>query len=645
MKKLIVVSVLFSFPVFACQTKVDPSKVMLFIDTNNSELEIDTAKKAACARGEVLKIVPKNYLEYGQYTKKINEVTKKFEAAKCSEPLSAACKTLVQDWEKAYKDMSNFRAKQKPTSEHVKEALEEVKASKGKLQHLSISGHDGGGHFSGNKGSFGRVELTQLMSSYTDINDVKSLLLLGCYTGTQNEVMAWKAIFPKTRLIGGYDGSAPLADRPQGHQYITDILLKEKQMIKQSDEKKLQSYVNANLKGLGNLNAAMYVQCSDGTSEQSYYYASKKNRNFEKLQVDECMLKIGELSEVANTFARYESGELEVPADTTNGALRQLYNKARTYEHCADVTGVFLNVNGIFNMLFYEGVKKNFAHFYKDDLKEVEKYLNFDPEEMEKNFNENLKPTLDMIAKYEEEIKRMDDPQKYLADSEKEVTDLKAKFETLLNAKGYEDVKSLFNSDGAMSYTSQNFSQEQLKKISELSGVAFELQNKKFEFDQAKISISQSKTRKTQAVQSMKKMMEGQKIAFRDLKTEIADSKNKIWSPTEENLKKYSRKDLMKNIHQINKVMASGGLKGEQMSALSWLAQTTSGHLQMHRNPFEWHEYTGTPKKPDFSFHLKDALSNQSVFGMGGMYGGYGSGGSLSGGTYVGGSSSGSFGY
>jgi len=50
MRKIILtVGCLFSFPLMAqstCNKKIDPSKVMLFVDTNNSELEIETYQKS-----------------------------------------------------------------------------------------------------------------------------------------------------------------------------------------------------------------------------------------------------------------------------------------------------------------------------------------------------------------------------------------------------------------------------------------------------------------------------------------------------------------------------------------------------------------------------------------------------------------------
>jgi hypothetical protein len=149
------------------------------------------------------------------------------------------CQAAMKELTNVHKAFTSFQSSQVDYKTQIHEALKEIKDSQGKLQNVSISGHDGGGEFSGFKSNINRNELQNIMSKYKDINEVSSLLLLGCYTGTQKEVIEWKSIFPKAKVIAGHDGSAPLADRPQGHQYIADILTKEKQLSKQAEEKKI----------------------------------------------------------------------------------------------------------------------------------------------------------------------------------------------------------------------------------------------------------------------------------------------------------------------------------------------------------------------------------------------------------------------
>jgi hypothetical protein len=109
----------YSYLSFAdCSKKVDPSKVMLFIDTNDSALEISTAEKAACERGERLMVVPKNYKEYDKYVRAVTKLDR--EMSRCS----GDCQTLIEKHNQAYKAMDEFVKSQKSIAEATKEVLE-----------------------------------------------------------------------------------------------------------------------------------------------------------------------------------------------------------------------------------------------------------------------------------------------------------------------------------------------------------------------------------------------------------------------------------------------------------------------------------------------------------------------------------------
>lgn len=643
MKKLILFLLVISpeFAKAACAKKIDPSKVMLFIDTNNSEIEIETTEKAACARGEKLLIVPKNYKDFAKYTAPVDVANKKVAKLKCYEKSVPGCKEAQDELAKAFTELSKFKTAQKSTSEGVNEALEQIKASNAKLVNLSISGHDGGGSFSGAKGMYSRQELANAMKDMGDINEVKSLMLLGCYTGTPKEVLEWKSIFPQTKLIGGYDGSAPLADRPQGHQYISDILLKEKQLTTQADQKKLQAYVDANIKGLGNLNAALFLQCSDGTTTHDYYYGSKKSKKIEKFDMKECLEKKKELQELSLEVNRYISGEIEPPADTQNGALRAIYNRARSLEHCSELTDVPVDVNAVFNLLFYGGVKSSFAHFYKDELIEAGEIIDgISPEEMEKNFRKNQAETEKTFAEFDADLLLMEtNPAEYLAKHEKEMDSLKSSFEEMLKDPKNASFREFFtasmngiNNGGAISGIGN---EDDMKRFNTLSDLQMKYFIKKSEVENVKGSPTHVLAMKKTQSQMQKETLKNQELAFLELKEGQKDPKNKIWIPNAANLKKYDRKELMENTHRMNKLMSAGVLSEKQHAAMNWLNLTKAKHLQAFDNPFPWHEYNNhSVEAPLFPYKLKDFLSGKMKGGGFGMM--MGPGGSTGGG-YVGG--------
>ncbi len=640
MKKFILFLLIFS-PEFAkaCAKKIDASKVMLFVDTNNSEIEIATTEKAACARGERLVVVPKNFKDYAKFTTPVEVANKKMAKLKCFSNSSPDCTAAQVELNTAQVRLNEFKFSQKSTTEGVKEALAGIKASKGKLQNISISGHDGGGDFGGAKGNYGRRELAETMKEYADINEVKSLMLLGCYTGTQHEVLEWRNIFPQVKVIGGYDGSAPLADRPQGHQYISDILTKEKQLTAQADQKKLQAYVDANLKGLGSLHAALFLQCSDGSTTHDYYYGSKKSRKIEKFDVKECLEKKQELISLDQELNKYLSGELEPPTDTQNGALRGIYNKARALEHCAELTGIHVNTNAAFNLLFYAGVKESFGKFYKDDLKEADEIIeSITLEEMEKNFANNQSKEEKLIAEYDQVTGLLkSNPAEYFAKQEKEMQDLKTKLDALLKDPKA-DLKSFF--EGAISGGGYGMgpnlpTEGDRKRFQTVSEAFYKYSGVKETNQREKAAPDRAVQQREQATASRTAVLRNQGIAFLDLKEKLKDPKNKIWSLTSENLKKYSRKELLANIHRMNGYMVAGVLTPKQAGTLNWLNSVQMNHIQsFYANPFSWHEFTGHVEKPPYVEKLKDYQNGIGAGGYGSGFGGGFNGGSYGGGGY-----------
>lgn len=618
---LLTLLVLSPATVLACKNKIDPKKVILLVDTNTSEPEIATAQKAACERGEKLMVVPQNYKEYSKYIRVLGEAEKK-KSVQCQFSNSPGCIKAKEETELASKALEAFKNSQKNIPQSVREALQAIKDAGAKLQNFTISGHDGGGEFGGLKGSFSRQTLAGLMGEFDEINDVKSILLLGCYTGTQNEVMEWKNIFPKTKLIGGYDGSAPLSDRPQGHQYIHDLLTKEKELSSQADGKKLQAYVNSNFKGLSNLNAALYIQCSDGSSIQDYYYGSKNSRKFSEMHTKECLEKMPELTKLNLEIEKYKSGELEPPKDTRNGQLRAMYNFARAYEHCSEITGVNININALFNLLFYEGVKQSFAHYYKADLQEAAKLIEaMTPEEIEKNILEQVKVMEDEYAKDKLLLEKIEkNPAAYIAEQEEEYKKLKEKADGLMNDPAYAGVKHLIPENGFSVFAPLNVPLTHFTKFQELYNAVSAAALKKSVLDSEKKSPEAAVSQRKANLEYYRNNIDSMVVNARELK----DPSNKVWVPTAENLKKYSRADLLKNLHRMNTVLSLVNV-GKARDAMNWLNSVTSNHLQSFDNPFSWHEYTGRsveqPSKPQTLSDYQNGTTGQTSL-IGNPFGG-----------------------
>ena len=620
MKAIVFLAVL-ALPILAqaqCNKPVDPKKVILFIDTNNSEPEIATAQKAACSRGEKLVVVPKNYQEYSRYTAAIESASRAI--SRCT----SNCEPLQTRFNEAYQNLETFKSSQKSTRDATKEALDELKAQNAKLKTFMISGHDGGGSFGGSKGSFSRHELSTLMKDYEDINEVQSLMLLGCYTGVQKEIIEWKNIFKDARLIAGYDGSAPLSDKPLGHQYISEILLKEPQLLAQADQKRLQAYARANIKSLFQMNTAMYLSCGPEEGGSEFYYASKaKTKQFTPYDINECMKKGDEIDALAAKISLYESGELEPPTNTSSGELRQLYNQSRALEHCVEILGRGPNVNNVFNLLFYEGVKKNFGKFYESDLADVEKVLQgLTIENLEAGFNAEM-------AKLEEKAVAEDllanllktNPEAYFTQKQQEIDALKAERERLSAANPF--LLSVENGQG----TPPNFewTADRMRLYNDFMNKKYEVENKESELSYARSDKQGAILTQEARAQLFRDQIRSHQTSFNAIK-QNPNALKEVWAPTSANLQNKSRKELLANVHKINGLLSVPGFPAEQKKALGWINTSVSNHLQYFQNPFSWHEHLpGNVEAPSWPIRYRDFnYENQH---SGGMVGGMSSGG------------------
>lgn len=595
--KLFLVLAFLAFPFVAqaqCNRPVDPKKVILFIDTNNSEPEIATAQRAACSRGERLVIVPKNYQDYGRYTSAVESANRAL--SRCT----SNCDQLTARASQAYVELENFKNSQKSTRESTKEALDELKAQNAKMKTFIISGHDGGGSFGGSKGNFSRHELATLMKDYDEINEVQSLMLLGCYTGVQKEVIEWKNIFKDARLIAGYDGSAPLSDKPLGHQYITEILTKEPQLLAQANQSRLQAYARANIRSLFQMNTAMYLNCGPGEGGNEFYYASKaKTKQFTQFDINECLKKGDEIDALSLKVSAYESGELEPPTNTSSGELRQIYNQARALEHCVEILGRGPNVNNVFNLLFYEGVKKNFAKFYESDLAEAERALQgLNVENLESGFLAEMAKIEDKAKAEEALINLLEtNPEAYLSQRQQQINAEKTEIAQLEAANPFLAILSRGDSPPA------NF-----EWTTERMQLFNRYQNKKYEVENNEWELADARTNKENAIalhrnraNNHRAIIEGHQYSFNTLKQNPQVLKE-VWTPTAQNLQSKSRKELMENVHKMNGLLSIPGFPAEQKNALGWINTSVQNHLQHFQNPFSWHEHlpgsVETPAQP-----------------------------------------------
>lgn len=574
--------------------RVDDKKVMLFMDMNNSALEIAAAQRAACARGQKLLVLPKNHREYNVLTNKVQNDMKAYERCLGG---NGNCEAQIATYTASYQQLETFKASLPDASEQLRTEMAALKSSGSKLVNFTISGHDGGGTYSGHKGEIDRADMLEIMGEFPEVNDVRSVMLLGCYTTVPNEVIHWKSIFPKGKLIAGYDGVAPASDKVTGHNYLEDLLRKEPQILAQADQARLNNYLKQSIRGLSIMNTGIYVELDCEGPDKLFYGLDDTSRRMRSLDIKECDGKEDLVRQIGEDITRYYTGASEPPADTRNGELRRIYNQGRRYEHCGAHLDMEYSMSQAFNMLFYDGLKKNFAAYYRDDLARAGEIIGeITAEELSAPYLKQIQET-DALIKIQDDLAALAGTPEYaaylnrkIAEGEtrkaalaSELGDLingEKKPQTIAEAEKLAEYQSLIQYEGIYkAYAQATDPAADVKQLHEDS-------SKMYKEHQSKLRLS---------------------IAQLTAKPE----NYKVWIPNAQNLSTKTRKETLENLHRINTLTLMPGLSPRKMMALKWLHQVSEFHLQTMENPFSWHEYTGRiPERPlgADNMHLDDWL-------------------------------------
>jgi hypothetical protein len=598
--KLLLITIMLSVSTLLhaqCSGRVDPKNVVMFVDMNNAGLEVAAAQRAACARGQKLLVIPQNHREYNQLTSVVQNDMKAYEHCVGG---SGTCERQKATYMASYQRLEAYKNSLPAPSTQIRNELKTLKEQGGKVVNFTISGHDGGGTYSGHKGELDRAGIQEIFADYPEVNGVKSIMLLGCYTAVPNEVMHWKAIFPEAKLIAGYDGIAPASDKIAGHRYLEDLLRKENTILSQASESALNRYLRANIRGLSIMNTGVYaeIECSEDNNK-FFYGLDDTSRRMRSMDIKECDDKRDIVAEIQSKISKYYNGELEPPVDSTNGELRRIYNQGRTYEHCGAYLGLEYSMSQAFNLLFYNGIKRNFAKYYADDLARAGQIIGtITPEDVTKPYLDGIAKSEALIAEEESLLALLGNKEAYLAELakrktakeavvaslERELGDLINSFkkpetiELALKLQKYQELKSqLMMYDGLSEAITS--SPDEIAPYHQ-SMIAFHRQN----VDQLRISVAQ--------VNSHPEILQ-------------------YWVPNAENLSKKSRAETLSNLHRLEGLKNMPGISPRKQMALNWMYSVTEFHLQHMENPFSWHEFTGrTPEKPlgADNLHLDDWL-------------------------------------
>lgn len=310
---------------------------ILLLNFNNNSSSIAAAKKAAVKRGEEVIVYP-------------NETIKKITAT-----------TL----DAIFKD---------------------VTAKKMNISNITLSGHDGGGHFAGKDGDISKEDISASLIKYPAIKEsVKSLLLRGCYSATMGQVQSqtsddWRIIFPNVSFIAGYNDPAESSERAESKEFVEDMLTLENEFL---NSKTLKD-VTKTFKEVGlynQMDAAIWMrECSSFGPEAGhdgiFLTSDLAGQNKEPVSIaqerESCQSSKANLMNHMAVYAKYfrgkEKGYERPPKEHQGTDLREAYSYIRQNEHCIpilmpEIANAF-NPDRIIRLIYFDYLVSNFQDNY-----------------------------------------------------------------------------------------------------------------------------------------------------------------------------------------------------------------------------------------------------------------------------------------
>ena len=348
-----------------CSSSKNPSEVNVFLDFNASWREVNVAKEQACKEGKALKVIP-DWEDRVHFSKVAEDYVK-------AELRLNHC----QDDECKKKQERIMEVKSQQMSAFKRPMLDknllsrEMAALEEQYPHLDIgrlvlSGHDGGGNFDGYSGQLSRQEIYDVFKNYPEKREsIQGLYLLGCNSGTTQELALWNNIFPAAIFINGYEGQGPLNFREKGLNYFKSSLETENEIY----EARTKEQIVEQLKSIAHIEesySGIKVNCFGILNDRG----EPLEMNAFGMPVDRgsfirddptagCHDPIFEKK--YESFQKYYNGILEIPEDSgASSPVRGLYNFASSKAHCMQYQDEFkIPKNAVFGLNFFHDFKKN----------------------------------------------------------------------------------------------------------------------------------------------------------------------------------------------------------------------------------------------------------------------------------------------
>lgn len=357
---------------------------ILFIDMNFSDKEIKTAQKSAANRGEKLIIYPDASDEDRKMINKMKETIYKLEQKK--EKLSKRLKeeklnkdknsekfaalnyeanAAYDELAEAETELSNYCKTKgyEHTTEKLNDVIKKYNVDNGGFSSMIVSSHHADSYF-GITGDIGHREFEKIINdSPKAFATMRSVYLWGCYTATKKALLAWKENVPSAYVIAGWEGSGPKQDKVINHDFLTKMLMSEKELSEKTTLAKAISL----FKSVPNIKSSTAAYCI-GNAYVTNQISEILSKNL-TCYSDE----LEKLKSAQDLVIKYikadEKGYEDVPRDTQISDLRSAYKLGRKLEHCQETTILKASeLDSLLKLIFDRQVRKNFALVYKSDL-------------------------------------------------------------------------------------------------------------------------------------------------------------------------------------------------------------------------------------------------------------------------------------
>jgi hypothetical protein len=165
----------------------------------------------------------------------------------------------------------------------------------------------------------------------------------------------------------------PLNTTQASHTVLNGLLVKEKALILEADEKKLKRTIGS-IENIGLTWSSVYTQSTCGSM---YYYKTEGSDSYENplftpgthfVEFDsnfDCNSMKEQIETTRKELIPYFYGSKELPLDEPNSKIRQMYSFLRKAQHCIKEDHM-LNPDRMFLLRFYSEVKENFANVFND---------------------------------------------------------------------------------------------------------------------------------------------------------------------------------------------------------------------------------------------------------------------------------------